>query len=50
METAVRNMGFPFDEEELDAFFNHIDLNHNGRIEYNELANKFDISPADARG
>jgi Ca2+-binding EF-hand superfamily protein len=50
METAVRSLGFPFDEEELEAFFNHIDLNHNGRIEYNELAKKFDISLADTRG
>jgi len=52
MDTALRNLGFPYDDDELEAFFNSVDANHNGRIEYAELEKKFDIvsTASDTRG
>jgi len=35
MEAALRNIGFPFEEEELEAFFNSTDQNANGKIQVN---------------
>jgi Ca2+-binding EF-hand superfamily protein len=37
METLLRDMGMPYDEEELEAFMKHSDANRDGKIDYNEV-------------
>ena len=36
IDHCIRNLGFPFEEGELDAFMKHADANGDGKIQYKE--------------
>lgn len=36
IDHCIRNLGFPFEEHELDAFMKHADANGDGKIQYKE--------------
>jgi len=51
IEHCVRNLGFPFEEHEMDAFMKHADTNNDGKIQYREWLDKLGHnSGADAKG
>jgi len=51
LERAIRNVGFPYEEDELNAFMRSADLTGTGLIRYEELCARFtDLNVVDDKG
>jgi len=51
IERAIRSIGFPYEEEELDAFIKSADTSGSGQIRYEELCARFgDLNVVDDKG